>query len=68
MNDTVPVGSLQRIGYLDAILQHLSGRKCPLEQTLPKGFSLQVLHNQEVRAVLLTHVVQGTDMGMGQTG
>ena len=62
------VCSLQRIGYLDAILQNLSGRKCPLQQAVRKGFSFQVLHNQEVRAALLTHVVERTNMGMGQAG
>ena len=66
MDDPGLVGSVERIGHLDAqledLLQHQRLTRDPILERLP----LEILHDQKGLAVLLTDVVDGADMRVVQ--
>jgi len=64
MDDAVSMGLVERVRDLDGILKGVIERKRALLQSVSKRLSFQVLHHQEIDAVLLTDVEDGTDVRM----
>ena len=68
MNDALAVRCLQRFSDLDAELQGLlDGQRAALHP-VTQGLAFQVLHHQEVHALLLADVVQRANVRMRQLG
>ena len=57
MHDALAVRFVQSIRDLDSDLQHLLDWERPLLQPLGQSLAFQVLHHQEVNAVLVADVV-----------
>ena len=68
MDDPLAVGLVQRIRDLNGRLERLLQRQGPLGQPLGQRLALQVLHHQEVHAVLAPHVVERADVRVVQAG
>jgi hypothetical protein len=56
------VGSGKRIGDLDPVLEGLVKRELATRKAGGEGLALQVLHDEEIRAVLLPDVVERADV------
>ena len=68
MHDPLPVRLVQGIGHLDPITQYLLELERSLEKPVRQRLALQVLHDQELDAVLVAHVVERADVRMGELG
>ena len=68
MRDPLAVGLVQRVRDLNGRLESLIERQRALPQAVGQRLALQVLHHQEVHAVLVPHVMEGADVGMVQAG
>ena len=68
MDDAVIVRHVQRIGDLPGVLQCIVHTKRAHRDAIVECLALDVLHHQEVRAVLVADIVQGADVRMVQTG
>ena len=68
MDDALAVGLVQGVRDLDAVAQHLLGGERAPAQAIREGLALEVLHDQEVGAVLLADVEERADVGMVQAG
>ena len=68
MNDALAVRALKSIGDLDTCFQCLIDRKRPAGEPRGQRLALQELHHQKVDAILVSDVVEGADIGMGQRG
>ncbi len=68
MEYLLTMGLAESIGHRQGVTQHLIERQRATRQTAGQGLAFQIFHHQEVDAVLLPYVVQGTDMRMIQTG
>ena len=68
VHDALPVRRVQGLGDLDAALERLLQGQRPLQQQVREGLSLQELNDQLVDPVVLAHVVECADVGVGQTG
>ena len=64
MHYALLVGFLQRLGDLDSDIERLPQRQRPFLQPIGQRFSLQQLHDDEVRPVLRADIVEMTDMRM----
>jgi hypothetical protein len=62
------MGFVERVGDLDRVGQHLSDGQRPLREARGERFALEQLHDEEVDPLVMPHVVDGTDVGMGQGG
>ncbi len=62
------MGRGQGAGDLNAVLQGLLEGQRALGETRGEGFAFQALHDQEVDAVLMSDVVEDTDVRMIQAG
>ncbi len=58
------VGSIESIGDLDADLHDLRQRDGTFFESFGQGFALQMLHDQEARPFLLTHIEERADVGV----
>jgi hypothetical protein len=67
VGDAVPVGQRQGLGNLDRIAQHVHCGQWTAGQPRLQRLALQVLHHQEIHAVLLADVVQGANVRMVQS-
>ena len=68
MNNAVIVCRDQRISDLPGVLQCIVHTKRAHGDAVVERLTLDVLHDQEVRAVLVADIVQGADVGMVETG
>ena len=68
VHDALPMGCVEGLCDLDGALERLLQRQRPLLQPLGEGFPLQVLHDQVVDAVVLAHIVERADVGVGEAG
>ncbi len=59
---------VKRVGDFDCIAQDLIYRQKAFLQAGGQGFPFQVLHHQEIDAVLLADIVQGANMRIVQAG
>ena len=66
MDDAFAMRLVERVRNLNPKLQRLVERQCALRQSLGQRLALQVLHDQEVDAVLTTDVVDVADVRMTQ--
>ena len=68
MNDPAPVGAVHRGGQIDRVGEHLLEGQRALGQARRERLALDVLHHQEVHAVLITYVVERADVRVIQRG
>ena len=68
MHEALLVGAIQRPGNLDGNRQCLPQRKWSGREAISKRLALQVLHNQEVEAVMTADVVERADVRMIESG
>ena len=68
MDDAVAVRVGERIGNLNRVAQDLVQGQCAASDPLGQRFALEILHDDELDAVLLTDVIQGTDVRMIDLG
>jgi len=68
MDHAVAVGGVESVGDLNGVVQRLIGRQPAFPQPLGEGFALQILHDEEIDAVLMADVVERTDVRMAQAG
>jgi hypothetical protein len=68
VDDAAAVRGRQRRGDLGPVAQHLVGRQRASLKPRRKRLPFEVLHDQEVDAILVADVEQRADMGMGQGG
>ena len=66
MDHAALVRALQPFANLDPIFQHQLGRQRTLRQAVGQRLAFQILHDQEVDAILMADVVQGANVGMVQ--
>jgi hypothetical protein len=64
MHDPSSVGLVEGVCNVNRELQRLGKRQRAPRQSVRQGLAFQVLHDEERRAVLLTHVVQRADVRM----
>src|SRR5215813_10213707 len=68
MRDALRVRRIQPIGYLDREVQQLVDLQGLRPNPVLEGLPLQILHGDEGLAFILADLVDGTDMGMVQSG
>ena len=68
MGDALPVRLVEGVRNLDSDLQRLIERQRPLLQPLGQRVALEILHDQEVGALVLAHVVQRANVRVIQAG
>ncbi len=68
MDDPAPVRRAQGVRHLRAIRQRLTQRQGPAPQAGGQRLALEVLHDQEVDAVLRADVVENADVRVGERG
>ena len=68
MNDPQPVGAGERFGDLVGRPECLVERNRPVLQTAGQRLPVEILHDQEVDAVLAADVEDRADVGMRQRG
>ena len=66
VDDSLPVRTIQRVGDLDPVTQRLLERQRTLRQTTRQSLPVQVFHDEVLDTVLIAHVVEGTDVRVGQ--
>ena len=66
MHHAAAVRFIQRVGNLCGILKNLFQRQRAFEQARGQRLAFQILHDQEINAVLLADIVQHADVGMIQ--
>jgi len=64
MDDPLFVRPLERVGDLRAVPEHLVGRKRPLLDPIGERLAFDHLHDEEMRALLVTDVEEGADVRM----
>jgi hypothetical protein len=62
MHHVCAMRSIQRVGDLPAVLQHLAGRQRSLLDPIGERFAVEQLHDQEGGALFVTDVVQHADV------
>jgi hypothetical protein len=62
MNDSGLVSGDKGIGDLNPVMERLIERQLSAFEKGPERLPVQVLHDEEIRPVLLTDVVDGADM------
>ena len=67
MNDPLRMRSGERLGDLDGRAQGLRERHRPFAQPRRQRFTFEILHDEEVEPVLVTHLVDRTDAWMRQS-
>ena len=68
MDDSLLVRRRQSVRDLHAVLDRLTLRQCPFIEQRPQAFPLQQLGDQKRRAVVLTDVMNGENVGMVKRG
>ena len=68
VDDSLPVGVGECTGDLDREAQDLIERQRTSAQALREGFSLEMLHHDELNAALLADVVERADVRMADLG
>ncbi len=68
MHHALTVRFVESVGDLDSILQCLIKRKRAFAQTVGQDLPFDVLHDDEVDAVLAADIVERTDVWMVQAG
>jgi hypothetical protein len=68
VRDPFSVRFIERVGNVDGVPEHLFHWQRPLGQARGQCCSLQVLHHEEVDAVLMADVAEDRDMRMIQAG
>jgi len=68
MDQALTMRPLDGVGNLNGVTQKLIDRQRAAGQPLRQRLTLQVLHPQEIDAVILTDVVESADMRMIQRG
>ncbi len=66
VQDAMAMGLGQRVGDVDGVAQGLREGKRARREPLREALALQVLHDQEVDAILLANVIEGADVGVIQ--
>ena len=66
VHDTLSMRFIERVGHLNAVLQGLVERKRAFAQSIREGLSLDMLHDDEVDAVLVADIVKGAYVRMVQ--
>ncbi len=66
VNDSLPMRLVEGIGDLGGKAQKLLGWDPAAREAVGKRFSFEKLHDEEGRAVLLAHVEEPADVGMGE--
>src|SRR5450432_3869915 len=66
MNYAGAMSDFEPFANLNSILEHLIGCKGPLVQSAGKSLSFQVFHHQIVDSIVVTHIVESTDVRMIQ--
>ena len=64
VHDAAAVRGIERSGDLGAEGEHLVDGQRPFPQPVGERLALEVLHDQEVDAVLVSHVEEGADVGV----
>src|ERR1700687_6471223 len=59
---------LQPFANLGPNTEHLVERQAAFAQAFTEGFTLQILHDDVVGAVLLAHIIEMADVGMAERG
>ena len=65
---TLTMCLVQSVGNLNGVAQNLIQRQRAYSQPLSQRLPFQVLHHQEVNAILLSDVIERADVRMIQTG
>ncbi len=68
MDNALLMRLLERLGDFRPNLQNLVQRQRAFLQTLGQSLTLEILHYQEVGAVLRPDVIKGADVGMLERG
>ena len=68
MDDSLAMRFIKRVRNLDCVLNRLVERERALLQTLGQRLPFEVLHDEEVDSILLTNVVEGTNVRMVECG
>ena len=68
MDDARGVRGGERAGHLDAVAERLLQRQSSARQAARQRLALQVLHHQEIGAVVLPDVEQPADVRMTERG
>lgn len=66
MNHSGAVSSFEALADLCAISQNLLQRQCTLAEAAREGFAFEKLHDEIIRPVLMSDIVEGADIGMVQ--
>ena len=66
MNDARAMRVTQGVRDLDRVTQHLIDRQRTAAQALGERLTLEVLHDDEVNAIVRADVVDGADLRMAQ--
>ena len=66
MDDPLSVGLVERVRDLAAEAEDLVESERTLHEPLGQGLALEVLHDEELDAVLVADVVQRADVGVGK--
>jgi hypothetical protein len=64
MNDTLSVSLIERISNLDRVLQEQIDRQRAARNALRERLAFQVLHDEEVDALVMSEIEQRADVGM----
>ena len=68
MHDSARVRFVERVGHLDPDFNHLPHRQRTTSDARGKQFAVDVLHHDEIGAVLFANVVGDRDVGRSQHG
>jgi len=68
VRDSLAVRLVERVGDLDGVLQNLFERKRTFLEAFRQRLPFEMLHHQEISAVLVPDVVEGADVRMVQAG
>jgi hypothetical protein len=67
MDHAVAVRGIERVPYLDGVLQHLLRRERPLFKPVREGLAFQILHDEKVHADRREDLV-GAEASRGRKG
>ena len=62
------MGPIQGVRDFDSVAQHVLVEERATAESIPESLALEELHDEEVGAVLSTHVKERTDVGMVEAG
>ncbi len=61
-----PVRAIERVCYLDGVTDCIGRRNWPATEPVRQGFAFQVLHYEEVVAVVAPNIMKDADVWMSQ--